>query len=182
MCRKLFKFEIIGIFVVFIIGTIWHNIYEFLGENIIVGMVAPVNESIWEHWKLGLLPMLIYGGIEYKFVKDEAQNFLFSKFIGIIILLVTCFGIIELWHIFFKNASFTVNMIVDICAYFIGVMAGQMASYIIACKTKSTKILRAIAFFGIIVQLIVFIAFTFNPPKLDYFKDSTTGQYGINQN
>lgn len=30
-----------------------------------------------------------------------------------------------------------------------------------------------------IIHIIVFIIFTINPPKYDYFKDSITGEYGI---
>lgn len=178
-CKKLFKYDAIGILAVFLIGCLWHNLYEFSGKNVLVGMVAPVNESMWEHWKLGLYPILIYGAIEYKFVKQEAKNFLFSKLIAIVVLEIVCFGLVGLWHMFVKNASFRVNMIVDIGAYFIGVLVGQIAGYYVACKTEQNQTLWYIAVFGIAVHIIIFIVFTFNPPLIEYFKDSTTGKYGI---
>ena len=63
-CKKLFKFEIIGIFVIIALGILWHFLYELTNKNIIVGLIAPINESVWEHWKLGIYPILIYSAVE----------------------------------------------------------------------------------------------------------------------
>lgn len=178
-CKKLLKAEIIGVFIIFLLGCLWHFIYDFSGENYILGLFAPVNESMWEHWKLGLYPILIYSVIEYIFVKNEAHNFWFSKFISIVVFEIVCFSLTGLWHNFFKDASETINLIVDIGSYFVGVLVGQIVSYIIACKSKENKKLQYIAALGIIIHIIIFSTFTIKPPINDYFKDSTTGEYGI---
>ncbi len=178
-CKKLFKYEIIGVFSIFILGCLWHFLYESLGENIFLGLIAPVNESMWEHWKLGLYPILIYSAIEYNFVKEEANNFWFSKFISIIVFEIVCFSLTGLWHSIFKDASSTADLIVDIGGYFIGVIAAQIASYIIACRSKKNKRLAYIALVGIILHIIIFTIFTFNPPRSEYFRDANTGEYGI---
>ena len=181
-CKRLLKYEILGVLVIFLLGCLWHFIYDFSGENYLLGLVAPINESMWEHWKLGLYPILIYSIIEYRFVKDEAKNFWFSKFISIIVFEIVCFSLTGLWHSFFKDASETINLVVDIGSYFIGVLVGQIASYIIACKTKENHKLKYIAVIGILIHIVIFTVFTFKPPMNDYFKDSTTGEYGINRN
>jgi Family of unknown function (DUF6512) len=178
-CKKLFKYEIIGIFIIFFIGCLWHNLYDILGNNVLIGLIAPVNESMWEHWKIGLYPILIYSIIEYIFVKGHVKNFLFSRFIVIVVFEIICFSLVGLWHILFKEASFTTNMIVDIATYFIGILIGQLAGYFISCKTKENKTLFYIAVVGIAIHIIIFILFTFNPPMIEYFKDSITGQYGL---
>lgn len=178
-CKRLFKFEIVGVFIIFAIGCLWHFIYEFLNENIVVGIIAPVNESMWEHWKLGIYPILIYSLIEYFFIKREAKNFLFSKFMCIVIFEIVCFSITALFKFFFNDVSITIEMIVDISAYFLGILLGQIVSYIIACKTIINKKLRYIAIIGILLHIIVITIFTFNPPKINYFKDERSGEYGI---
>lgn len=178
-CKKLLKYEIAGIFIIFFLGVLWHQLYDILGQNFIVGLIAPVNESMWEHWKIGFFPIIIYSIIEYFFVKDETRNFLFSKFISIIIFEIVCFSLTALWHYFFKEAPETLNLIVDIGSYFIGIVFGQIAGYYKACKTNYKKTLFYVAILGILIHIIVFIIFTINPPKYDYFKDSTTGKYGI---
>lgn len=180
-CKKLFKCEILGIFLVILLGFLWHEIYDLLGKNLIVGMIAPVNESPWEHWKLVVFPMLIYAIIEYKFTKYENDNFLFSKFIGILAAILVCFGLIALFELIFPNAPFKTKMIVDIISFIIGIIAGQLTSYFIGCNlgTKFNIKLWYIAAFGITALVIIFIFFTLNPPMLNYFRDSITGKYGI---
>ena len=178
-CKKLFNFEIIGVFIIFALGVLWHFLYKASNENIIVGLIAPINESIWEHWKLGLYPILIYSIIEYVFVNKEANNFLFSKLICIIVFEIVCFSITALWSYFFKDLGTTTEMIVDIVAYLIGILIGQTVSYIIECITLPNKKLKYIALMGILLHIIVFIIFTFKPPINEYFKDTTTGEYGI---
>ena len=51
---------IIGIIFVSAIGTLWHFVYEWSGQNFIVGFFFPVNESTWEHMKMLFFPMLLY--------------------------------------------------------------------------------------------------------------------------
>ena len=55
--RKLFY---LGIPVIFIIGTVFHFIYELTGSLFAVGHFAPVNESIFEHMKLALVPTALW--------------------------------------------------------------------------------------------------------------------------
>lgn len=180
-CKRLLRYEVIGVFLIFILGCLWHFIYDMSGENYILGLFAPVNESMWEHWKLGIYPILIYSIIEYKFVKEEANNFWFSKFISIIVFEIVCFSLTGLWHGLFKDANSTLSLIVDIGAYFIGILVAQIISYIISCKGTENKKLKYIAIIGIVLQIIIFTVFTFNPPRYEYFKDGKTGEYGIYQ-
>lgn len=84
-----------------------------------------------------------------------------------------------IWHYLFKGSSETLNLIIDIALYFIGIVFGQIAGYYTACKTNYKKIFFYIAILGMLIHIIVFIIFTINQPKYDYFKDSTTGEYGI---
>lgn len=41
-----------GFAFVSIVGTLWHFIYQWTGDNRLVALVCPVNESPWEHLKL----------------------------------------------------------------------------------------------------------------------------------
>ena len=58
---KSLKFYMIsGIIFVSVLGTLLHFAYEFSGNNLFVGIFAPINESIWEHTKLIYFTMLAY--------------------------------------------------------------------------------------------------------------------------
>ena len=49
---------ILGTVFVLITGTISHFIYDWSGQNYILGLIFPTNESTWEHMKLVFFPML----------------------------------------------------------------------------------------------------------------------------
>lgn len=49
-----------GIPAMFAIGTLFHFLYELLGGSPAAGILAPVNESVWEHGKLVLWPGTIW--------------------------------------------------------------------------------------------------------------------------
>ena len=51
---------IAGAVFVLIAGTLAHFVYDWSGQNRIVGWFFPVNESTWEHMKLIFFPMLLY--------------------------------------------------------------------------------------------------------------------------
>lgn len=39
--------------ILFFAGWLWHLLYAITGYNDVIGLIAPVNESVWEHLKLG---------------------------------------------------------------------------------------------------------------------------------
>lgn len=43
-----------------VVGTLWHFVYDLSGGSWLVGLVAPVNESVWEHTKLVSVPILAW--------------------------------------------------------------------------------------------------------------------------
>jgi hypothetical protein len=48
----------VGFVLVAVVGTLWHYVYDLSGSSWLVGLVAPVNESVWEHTKLVSVPIL----------------------------------------------------------------------------------------------------------------------------
>ncbi len=58
--KRLKYFTMGGILFVLITGSLAHFLYDWSGNNLIIGLFSPVSESIWEHMKLIFFPMLIY--------------------------------------------------------------------------------------------------------------------------
>lgn len=50
------------------LGTLWHFVYEWSGKNFLLGLIAPVNESVFEHFKLLLVPVFLFTILEYKYL------------------------------------------------------------------------------------------------------------------
>lgn len=51
------KWILAGIPALFLIGSVLHFAHQLLGQNPVAGLFFPVNESVWEHCKMVLLPV-----------------------------------------------------------------------------------------------------------------------------
>lgn len=176
MKGKLFKFELIGFVFSCVLGTLAHFFYEWSGNNIIVGLFSPVNESVWEHLKLIFFPYLIWSIAEFFCAKDKKINLFFSKLCGIIA------GMLLIVFIYYTYTGATGNesMIADIASFFIGTAAAYLTSYAIMknCRYKG-KAVEIVSFIILLLILGIFILFTFSPPMIPLFEDSVTKTYGI---
>lgn len=59
------KWILKGIPILFIIGSLLHFMYDLSGNNFLVGLVTAVNESVWEHAKMVLLPVILWWSLYY---------------------------------------------------------------------------------------------------------------------
>ena len=84
MGNGLFYWEIAGFVFVIIAGTLLHFVYHWTGQNRIVGLFSPVNESTWEHLKLLFTPMLLNSIAEYFVIGNQFSNFIAAKMLGIV--------------------------------------------------------------------------------------------------
>lgn len=162
--QKLLSYTIVGVILVSILGTLLHFAYDWSGQNPIVGLFTPVNESTWEHMKLLFFPMLLYVIFEYYSLKTEFPGILWSGFAGVLtgtfaipVLFYTYSGIIG------KNYTFA-----DISVYYISVIIGFCINYFGAEKefSKTCKILITLL---MVLMTVAFIVFTYNPPNIGIF-------------
>ena len=67
------------------LGTLMHYVYEWSGKNLFVGLFAPVNESVWEHLKLLVIPLLFLMIFEFSIYGRKQRNFFTAKFLGTLV-------------------------------------------------------------------------------------------------
>ena len=72
--------KIIGVFIIFLLCFPLHFLYDWL-PNSLFSIFLPVNESIWEHMKMIYTSFVLYGIIDYFWLKKDNKfnNFLFQK-------------------------------------------------------------------------------------------------------
>jgi len=169
------NWEILGIIFISILGSLFHFLFELSNYNIIVATFAAVNESIWEHLKLAFFPLLIFSAIEYLFVKETANNFIIGKAAaGYLMPLV----IVIIFYSY--TALLDTNLLIfDIVSFFIAVIIGQLVSLKILLSPQYSKTYIIISWMALIILALIFLLFTFYPPELTIFQDSTNGRYGI---
>lgn len=172
----LIKFQLFSTIFVICLGTILHFTYVWSDNNSIIGLFSAVNESTWEHLKLLFFPMLITTIIGYIMFKDIFPNFLCNKTIGIITaMLFTVIFFYTYTCILGTNYAF-----LNILTFILSVIIGEYVTYIL---TINNFIFNKIFCISILLLLTVsFFIFTFNPPKVNLFKDPINGSYGIQKN
>lgn len=175
MNKKILK--IISTIVAFGLCFPIHFLYDKF-PNIITSIIAPVNESIWEHMKI-LFTSIIFTGILQKIYiskinKNNYNNICFSNFIGAILS-------IPIFLIMFLPTYNIIgeNFIITIIIMLISIIISEYISYIIMNK-EDLKLEKSTIFF-VIITYTVFTLLTYFPPDKSIFVDSRTNTSGIQQ-
>ena len=137
------KIKIISVFIIMCLSFLSHFMYEWC-NNFLFSIFFPVNESIWEHKKLLITPVLIYALIEYFIYKNKSikfNNFSLSYSISIIIGIILYLIIYLLFNHFFAH-----NIIVSIVLLFFDYIFISFISYLII-NTERLNILRLLVIY-----------------------------------
>jgi len=171
---KIKNWQIIVIITCLILGILLHFTYEWSGENTIVGLFSAVNESTWEHLKLAFFPMLLMAVIGYFIIGEKNNNYWLAQAIGIIIAIV----FIVVFFYTYTGIIGTNIDILNIGSFVLAVILGELVTY----KTlKFPQIYNAeiVSIIFLIILLLSFILYTFNPPEIPLFQDPILKTYGI---
>ena len=173
--RRILFYELAGIAFIIVFGSILHFTFEWAGHQAIVGVFSAVNESVWEHLKLGFWPAIVFALIEFKYLKKSTNNFLFAKTIGIYLIPII---ITVLFYSYTAILGESI-LVIDILTFIIAVIVGQLVSYrLLTWKTLPYN-LDKVSLIALILLGLAFVLFTFYPPQLPMFQDPITGEYGI---
>ena len=157
-------YTLIGIIFVLIIGTLAHFLYAWTGNNFIVGLLTPVNESVWEHMKLLFFPMLLYSSVLILKLKDSYPCIPSGLYLG---LLAGTWLIPPLFY-FYTGILGKNYLILDISVFILS----TIIAFIIAYKFTLSCILEPYTpvLLGLVCALLLcFIFFTSHPPNAEIF-------------
>ncbi|MEE1314324.1 MAG: DUF6512 family protein [Faecalimonas sp.] len=159
------KYTIVSYLFVTILGVLCHFAYDWSGENFIVGMFCPVNESTWEHLKLAFFPMLLLTlwDLSHNF-KDNA-DFLPARTMGIFLAMAF---IVTAFYTYIGVIGKTIDPI-NIVIYFIGIAFGFWMERLVFGKTKWFT--PALATLLLIAMSLAFVILTYLAPDVGIFKD-----------
>lgn len=173
--KSVFGYEVTGMISIIILGSLLHFTFEWSGHQPIVGVFSAVNESVWEHLKLGFWPALLYAIIEYRFLTKRTNNFLLAKTIGIYVVPI----VITVTFYSYTAATGESVFWIDILTFIVAVIIGQLSSYKLLTYRKLSAKLEKVSLVALALLALAFIIFTFYPPHLPIFQDPITGEYGI---
>lgn len=169
---------ILGTIFIIFLGTAMHFAYSSTGW-LLFGLVAPVNESPWEHLKLSFWPAILFLIFEYFFMykKYKPHNFHLGRTVGI--LLMPAIILI----IFYSYTAFTPDhesiLAVDISSFIVAIIIGQLVSLKFYRSKLFSEKANKYSILALIVWAAILLIFTFYPPHLLPFQDPKDLTYGI---
>jgi len=175
MKKSILAWELIGMVFITLLGSFLHFLFELSGYFPPVGAIAAVNESVWEHLKLGFWPLLLFSLIEYRFIKEETNNFVIAKAIAAIVIPI----VIIAFFYTYTTILGTDLLILDIFSFVLAIVIAQLVSYKILTLPKISNAYTIISWISILTLGILFVVFTYVPPYFPLFEDPVTSSYGI---
>lgn len=161
--NSLKRYCIFGALFTILVGTVSHFVYEWTGNNFLVGLFFPVNESTWEHMKLVFFPMLLYTVFAGKKVEQTIPCVWRASFTGI---LVGIWAIPVLFYTYSGILGYNTAWL-NILLFVISVILAFVVVYLVAesCKNADARVLRLVIY----AFLVAFMVFTVYPPALGLF-------------
>ena len=174
--NKIQRWEIIGIVIIISFGTTLHFWFEWTDYWRPMALIAAVNESTWEHFKMAFWPSLIFALIEYPFLRKEVNNYFVAKFAGLfampVITVILFYG--------YTSLTGTHMLWADVIVFMLSVIGGQWVSLAILTKTKQLQpSARNFAIAGLAIMVLAFSLLSYYPLKNFLFAHPGTGEYGI---
>lgn len=173
--KAVLTWEITGVFFIIILGSLLHFTFKWTGFWTPAAVISAVNESVWEHLKLGFWPAFLFGLIEAAVMYKGVKNFLLAK---ACVLYVIPMSIIIFYYLYTSILGHHL-LIIDILIFVLSVVIAQALSYGILLTDRPYTAAQAISAFLVIVAVLAFSLFTYHPLKTHLFQDPITGQYGI---
>jgi hypothetical protein len=174
MEKSLLRWELIGIAFIVLAGGALHFAFELSGKWQPLAVIAAVNESVWEHLKLGFWPALIYFIVECFFIRESSHGFFFAKSIGILLIPVSII------LLFYAYTAFMEDMLaIDLTIFIVAVVIGQLTSYRLLKVESLPSLTNGVGIALLVMMTAAFSTLTYHAPELPVFRDPVSGGYGI---
>ncbi len=167
----------LGIIAIFILASLLHFVYDWSGNNKLLGLFFPVNESVWEHLKLLILPIILWWIVIYRI---DGQKLAINKrrwITGCLVSLLSSMLFMLSFFYVYTQAFGIESLALDILDTLLSIIFGQLLGLHFYKHSKGVpswlgKIL-------ILSVIVVFAVFTFFTPEIPLFYDSLSKKYGI---
>lgn len=161
-------YHFIGIFMILIMAISLHFTYAWSGENFLVSLMSPVNESIWEHLKMIYWPTLLWWVFGYVIFRNRrrlsGKRWVQSMSVSLIFGML----IIVLWYYTWSGAMGIEAEWVNLSSM-ISVVMGQLLAIHVYRVAKPRWIYVVTGMVMIVSLAFMSGFFTYYPPALPMF-------------
>lgn len=177
--QRIRRWIVWGVPLLFVLGGLTHFVYDWSGQQIWISVLAPVNESVWEHLKMAYWPVMVWWALGYVLYRQEGivSSVQWITAAAVSVLIGPAF-IVSFYYTY--TGAFGVHFLpLDILSLLAGLALSQVAALHILRYATLRNTWFCVSM-GIIALLgFAFFQFTFYPPHIPLFMDISTGQYGI---
>ncbi len=174
MEQRLKRMEWVGFFVCLGLGVLLHFLYEWSGYHPVAALIAPVNESLWEHGKLYTVPVLLWTAAEAAVIPGAMRQMIPARTAA---LYVMVFGTFAGYYLYTGVVGRNVDW-VNIALYVLLLAVGFLLSgKLVRRPGIGAWCLPAV--FLLLLLVALQLNLTINPPEWGLFRDPATGGYGI---
>ena len=176
--RQVLIWELAGILLIVLAGAALHFLFAWTNYWQPVAIIAAVNESTWEHFKIGFWPMLIWAVVEYPFLRRITRNYWGAKCAALLVLPLV------IAVLFYTYTAITGHhyLIADVLLFVIAVIAGQIVSYkLLTVEEIGRRWPKGLAVALIAILVMLYSLLSYYPPGSFLFQHPETGEYGILQ-
>ncbi len=168
------QFYYLGIIFIFVFGSGMHFIFNLLGQNIFIAGIVPVNESVFEHLKLAIIPTIIwYLWYYFSNQKVNQEKLLLTMNTSIIVT-----NLLILYFFYFLEGALGLeSLTLDIISFFVAICLSQIL--MIHIYKFGHKIKKLYSWLLITFIIVLSAILTYFPPQLPIFKDINFNDYGI---
>ena len=155
-----------------ILSTFLHFSYDIMNHIFIFSIIGAVNESTWEHLKIGFFPWFTWFLIRSYFF--SYLNSYFGNLIALITFMITVSSIFYAGIFIMKRHCLPIS----VSSFYIGVISGSFFEFLIK-DYPFHPVFEVIGFIGCIVIILLGIIWTYYPIKNFLTLDVRYRMYGI---
>ncbi|MEJ5229489.1 MAG: DUF6512 family protein [Pseudothermotoga sp.] len=158
------------------IFSVLHFGYELTGLSVLKPFCG-VDESVFEHIKMGFWAYLFVSIIEYFFVKRplDSRNFWYSRIFSAIFV---PWSIIIIWYILPAIFGHVESVVIELMWAFTVVFLSGLVGHLLEKNLERiapTNSLRMVIILLFVVSVIFFVRFSFSKPSIDLFANPLLG-------
>ena len=181
--KRLIRWEVISLLWIIMVGGFMHSVYRLSGYWQPIALIAPVNESIWEHMKMFFWPGLFISIVQYFFMRPRVANFWLAKLVLLTLTPVLVFTTYVIYTVIVESmgglaTEGPTGVLAMLCA-----IAAQVACCRVIISENASFRSSPVIPTGYVLLILSFSTFTYFPPKLYLFEHhdnyKPNGQYGL---
>jgi hypothetical protein len=151
-----------GLVFLLVVGSAWHFVHAATGESTVVGLVAPVNESVWEHAKLIAVPMLLWAafvGVRTRRLPAALVAGAAAGLVGVILMIAGYYGYVAV----LGSGWFPMDLVLFVVCAFAALVTFERA------LPRAARVPPVLAAAVVAAELAVLGALTLAPPDWPLF-------------